>query len=63
MWLSKGARDALGGLVLSQVPPDGNHAKQQWAFVREDSQRAWTESMGWDFIFLIDHLLGAPTVG
>ena len=61
-WLSEGASDGLADLIVSQVPKDGNHPMQQWSFVREDSSKAWNESMGWDYIFLIDHLLKAPVV-
>jgi hypothetical protein len=61
-WLSEGTSDGLADLVISQVPKDKNHKMQQWAFVREDSSKAWEESMGWDYIFLIDHLLKAPVV-
>ena len=61
-WLSKGASDELGSLILSQVPKNKDHRMQQWAFVRADESKAWTESMGWEYIFLIDHLLKAPVV-
>ena len=61
-WLSEGASDGLADLIVSQVPKDGNHPMHQWSFVREDSSKAWEESMGWDYIFLIDHLLKAPVV-
>ena len=56
-WLSKGASDDLAELIISQVPADGNHSKHQWSFCRADAGEAWKESMGWEFIFLIDHLL------
>ena len=45
---------------MSQVPKDGNHPLQQWSFCREDKQEAWKQSMGWEFVMLIDHLLAAP---
>ena len=59
-WLAKGASDELADLVMSQVPKDGNHPLQQWSFCREDKQEAWKQSMGWEFVMLIDHLLAAP---
>ena len=61
-WLSEGTSDGLADLIISQVPKDGNHTLHQWSFVREDSEKAWEQSMGWDYIFLIDHLLKAPVV-
>ena len=61
-WLSRGSSDELANLILNQVPKNGDHRMQQWAFVRADKEKAWTESMGWEFVFLIDHLLKAPVV-
>merc|ERR1712096_541329 len=60
-WLSEGASDELAELILTQLPKDGNHQLHQWSFMRADSEKAYSESMGWEFVFLIDHLLDAPT--
>lgn len=64
-WLSQGASDDLVELILSQIPKHNATSavgkRKQWAFVRQDSEQAWAESMGWDYLFLIDHLLAAPS--
>ena len=60
--INRNINNGLADLIISQVPKDGNHTLHQWSFVREDSEKAWEQSMGWDYIFLIDHLLKAPVV-
>lgn len=57
-WLSNGASDELVARMGAQVPPDANHQRDQWSFVREDAKQAWNESMGWEFIALSDLMLG-----
>eukprot|EP00658_Telonema_sp_P-2_P048689 TRINITY_DN37023_c0_g2_i1.p1 TRINITY_DN37023_c0_g2~~TRINITY_DN37023_c0_g2_i1.p1 ORF type:complete len:335 (+),score=62.20 TRINITY_DN37023_c0_g2_i1:38-1042(+) len=62
-WLSTGASDDLGRLVLSQVPmynKTRGSERKQWSFCRDDAEQAYKQSMGWEFVFLIDHLLAAP---
>ena len=63
-WLSRGASDSLAERLISQVPVyNASTSKRlQWSFVRQDSEKAYKESMGWEFIFLIDHLLASPIV-
>lgn len=62
-WLSNGASDDLVTQLVNQMPTDGERSDGwQWSFVREDSEMAWLASMGYEFIFLIDHLLEAPIV-
>eukprot|EP00056_Hartaetosiga_gracilis_P020743 m.21092 g.21092 ORF g.21092 m.21092 type:complete len:340 (-) comp8680_c0_seq1:183-1202(-) len=61
-WLAQGASDSLVVKMMEQidliVTP---HVQNQWTFVRKDSDHAFIESMGWEYILLIDHLLQAPT--
>ena len=62
-WLAKGGSDDLATRLLSQIPLPPNSTspprmRTQWSFVREDKERAYLESMGWEFVFLIDYLLG-----
>ena len=67
-WLARGASDDLGREILLQIPTNsGNgtgaaHPRRQWSFCRTDSEEAYKESMGWEFVMLIDHLLAVPTI-
>ena len=56
-FLHAGSSDALASKLLSQLPTDGNHSKRQWSTMRADKEKAWLESMGWEFIFVIDLML------
>ena len=56
-WLSVGSSDALVDEIAAQLPATGNHTKRQWSFCREDSQRAFTESMGWEYVALANWML------
>jgi len=51
-------------VVLAQIPDfnatSAKGKRRQWAFVRADAEKAWEGSMGWEYLFLIDHLLAAP---
>eukprot|EP00656_Telonema_subtile_P014706 TRINITY_DN1758_c0_g1_i7.p1 TRINITY_DN1758_c0_g1~~TRINITY_DN1758_c0_g1_i7.p1 ORF type:complete len:175 (-),score=40.83 TRINITY_DN1758_c0_g1_i7:308-832(-) len=62
MWLSQGASDGLAQLVSTQVPVynASTSKRKQWSFCREDKEKAYGDSMGWEFVFLIDHLLATP---
>eukprot|EP00939_MAST-03C_sp_MAST-3C-sp1_P000148 g148.t1 len=61
-WLALGASDELSDRLLSQVPAYNvkTSERKQWSFVREDTEMAYKNSMGWEFVFLIDHLLSTP---
>lgn len=63
-WLAVGASDSLARRLISQVPvwntSSARSNRRQWSFVREDSEMAYKNSMGWEFVFMIDHLLATP---
>ncbi len=59
-WLSIGASDRLVDRVAAQIPADGKHPRRQWSTMRADAEKAWGESMGWEFVFLANEVLQTP---
>lgn len=60
MWLAGKTEEAVETNLYLKTIHDANPGKgTQWAWQRTDSEEAWRDSMGWDFLF-IDMLCKTP---
>lgn len=57
-YLALGAGDTCVNQLLSQVPTTAPGERSQWSFERADEEKAYVDSMGWEFITLSNLLLG-----
>lgn len=57
--LARESNDVVANKLLSQIPKKKPARPFQWSFEREDGESAWKDSMGHEFVFMID-LMGIP---